>query len=121
MSSIYDGEPCCMLCTHAYREDKDWFSLESMIQYNVDVACGLINPNDRHVSSFEGHQSRCEKYAPSMLPIRVFLERPHDMVKAGRWWTDKEEGPEQTTKRTVTLDDWVRTNGPEETIGPEVR
>lgn len=100
----------CRNCANCYQEDTAIYTAPSMLKHNVEGACGLINPDDRHVGSFVrlDPERSCRQWTRAIHPIRVHPARTKRMVHDGIWWTDIERArrQERQSKRQRTLEDF---------------
>ena len=42
----------CGNCSHCYLENSGIYSVPVLMHYNLQGACDLVNPDDRHVGSY---------------------------------------------------------------------
>lgn len=88
----------CGNCSHCYLEDTGIYSVPSLMHYNLQGACSLINPDDRHVASYVqlDRVRSCKQWRQCQYPRQVHPARTKQMVQKGQWWTDIERNPQQT-------------------------
>ena len=88
----------CGNCSHCYLENSGIYSVPVLMHYNLQGACGLINPDDRHVGSYVqlDRVRSCKQWKQCQYPRQVHPARPKQMTQKGQWWTDIVKDPQQT-------------------------
>ena len=88
----------CGNCSHCYLEDTGIYSVPVLIPYNLQGACDLVNPDDRHVGSYVqlDRARSCKQWRQCQYPRQVHPARPKQMTQKGQWWTDIERNAQLT-------------------------
>ena len=79
----------CATCAHAYIVDQEWYSDPSLMKFNVDHFCSLINPDNRHCASYMQAHSTCKHWIQCVYPRHIWPKPSYEDMKAGIWHTDK--------------------------------
>ena len=88
----------CGTCANCYLADTAIHTTLSLMHFNLQGACSLINPDDRHVGSFVllDRVRSCKHWKQCQYPRQVHPPRTKQMVHKGQWWTDIERNPQLT-------------------------
>ena len=88
----------CGTCAHCYLEDTGIHTTPALMHFNLQGACSLVNPDDRHVGSFVqiDRIRSCKQWRQCQYPRQVHPARTKQMIQKGQWWTDIERNPQQT-------------------------
>ena len=88
----------CGNCSHCYLENTGIYSVPALMHYNLQGACDLVNPDDRHVGSYVqlDRARSCKQWRQCQYPRQVHPARPKQMTQKGQWWTDIVKDPQQT-------------------------
>lgn len=88
----------CGTCANCYLEDTAIHTTPALMHFNLQGACALVNPDDRHVGSFVqiDRIRSCKHWKQCQYPRQVHPPRTKQMVQKGQWWTDIERNPQLT-------------------------
>ena len=88
----------CGTCAHCYLEDTGIHTTPALMHFNLQGACALVNPGDRHVGGFVllDRVRSCKNWKQCQYPRQVHPARTKQMIQKGQWWTDIERNPQLT-------------------------
>lgn len=88
----------CGTCANCYLEDTGIHTTPALMHFNLQGACALVNPDDRHVGSFVllDRVRSCKQWRQCQYPRQVHPPRTKQMVHKGQWWTDIERNAQLT-------------------------
>ena len=77
----------CGTCANCYLEDSGIYTTPVLMHFNLQGACALVNPDDRHVGSFVqiDRIRSCKQWRQCQYPRQVHPPRTKQMVHKGQW------------------------------------